>query len=448
MRVRDWGAAGMGSFRFLHAADLHLDCPLRGVGRLPDQLRQRWADASLRALDNLVACAIESRVRFIVLSGDLYERADRSLRAQLRFHQAMKQLADRGIGVFVVHGNHDPLTGNTAVIDWPEQVRIFGTDQVETHYVYDEAGQAVAAVSGISYGQSAVTSNLVLLYPERGSHQGLFRIGVLHANLDGASGHGRYSPCTRSDLAGKGIDYWALGHVHARAVLHSSPWIVYPGNTQGRMITETGPRGCYVVEVQDGVAMQPQFRELDVVRWFDEQVDIEQAADAASLRELLQDELESIRRRAAGRDAIVRLTLVGRTSLHKLLARGSIAAELAESLREREREMGGRNASAVWVNEIDVSLAKADDGREWTERLGEEGFAGDVLRKAAALAEGADEEALRAFCEAAAAPLLSNARLARWVLETSEAERRRWMREAARMAAELLAADGDGRGAE
>src|SRR5699024_12086412 len=51
------------------------------------------------------------------------------------------------------------------------------------------------------------------------------------------------------ELKGKGYDYWALGHIHQRAILNETPPIIYPGNIQGRHRREPGDKGCYLVEM-------------------------------------------------------------------------------------------------------------------------------------------------------------------------------------------------------
>jgi hypothetical protein len=78
-----------------------------------------------------------------------------------------------------------------------------------------------------------------------------FNIGILHTSLDGREGHDRYAPCTVNQLLGKGYDYWALGHVHKREIVHdAAPVILFPGNLQGRHIREEGPKGCMLVSVE------------------------------------------------------------------------------------------------------------------------------------------------------------------------------------------------------
>ncbi|MFD1907907.1 exonuclease SbcCD subunit D [Paenibacillus rhizoplanae] len=185
----------------------------------------------------------------MVISGDVYDVSDASLQGQLRFREALEELGRHGIQVFLIHGNHDPLDGPRLSSAPPAHVTVFGGSEPERVTVRRrEDGREVAVVSGISYPTSKVTENTALRF-SRQPGSSLFHIALLHGNVDGDLQHETYSPCTRKDLIGRGYDYWALGHIHKRSILHEHPPIVYPGNIQGRSIKETGPKGCYTVDV-------------------------------------------------------------------------------------------------------------------------------------------------------------------------------------------------------
>ncbi len=77
-----------------------------------------------------------------------------------------------------------------------------------------------------------------------------------------------------AELIGKGYDYWALGHVHARSVLSQAPWVVFTGNLQGRHVNEPGPKGATLLTVRDGAIAAAEHVDLDVVRWAHLRVDL------------------------------------------------------------------------------------------------------------------------------------------------------------------------------
>src|SRR3954468_12734733 len=122
-------------FRFVHAADLHLDTPFAAIGRVAPEVAARLRDASLEAFDSLVTMAIEREAAFAVFAGDIYDAADRGVRAQLRFLRGVERLGERGIPVFVAHGNHDPLDGWSAIRRAPSNLTVFGCGAVEAHSV-------------------------------------------------------------------------------------------------------------------------------------------------------------------------------------------------------------------------------------------------------------------------------------------------------------------------
>ena len=152
-------------FSFVHAADLHLDTPFKGIGLTAPHVAEQLREASLAAFDALVDLCFERRAAFLVIAGDIYDGPERGLRAQLRFRDGLGRLSDACIPSFVVHGNHDPVeTGWSALAGpWPERVRIFGTGRVEAVPVHLD-GTQVATVQGISFAQRSERENLALRF--------------------------------------------------------------------------------------------------------------------------------------------------------------------------------------------------------------------------------------------------------------------------------------------
>jgi DNA repair exonuclease SbcCD nuclease subunit len=128
----------------------------------------------------------------------------------------------------------------------PQHVTLFPHEQ-SGQLVLEEHG---VAVHGQSFATRAVTHDLTRNYPK--AVPGLFNIGLLHTSLTGRPGHENYAPTAPDALIAREYDYWALGHVHAREIVREDPWIVFPGNLQGRQIRENGPKGATLVTVSDG----------------------------------------------------------------------------------------------------------------------------------------------------------------------------------------------------
>ena len=320
----------MESLRFIHAADLHLDSPFRGLAHAAPKLRDSLQAATLGALERVVNHTIESQADFLVIAGDLYDSKDRSLRALVSFRRQMEKLAERDISVYIVHGNHDPLNGWGSEFQLPPNVTTFG-GRAGTEPVI-RRGKEVARVTGVSYPRERVTENLAAsMKSEAGS---TYSVALLHANIGGQMGHADYAPATLDDLTSSGFDYWALGHVHTRTVLATSPSMVaYPGNPQGRNAREIGPRGCFQVDVDRNGQAHLQFVDTSLVRWTHLDVSIQQHTRMDGLLRALVDQGRAAAAEFAG-PTVARFTLRGHGPLHRDLQREGMNEELREQLHD------------------------------------------------------------------------------------------------------------------
>lgn len=328
-------------FKFMHAADIHLDSPLRGLERYDGTPVQEIRGATRRALENLVQTALDEEVAFLLIAGDLYDGDWRDYNTGLHFVAQMTRLREAGIRVFLIAGNHDAANRMTRSLRLPDNVTRFPASAPETA-VLEEPG---VAVHGQSFATADVRENLAQNYPA--PVRGLFNIGLLHTCLDGREGHDPYAPCTVDGLRAKGYDYWALGHIHAREEVSADPPIVFPGNLQGRHIRETGPKGCLMVTVDGGLSVETEFRPLDVLRWERLRLDVGGFEDVDELLVTLAGRLGELRQRSDGLPLAVRVELAGACALHQRL------------LAERAR----------WTNEIRSQAIDARGGTIWVEKV-------------------------------------------------------------------------------
>ena len=300
-------------FKFLHAADLHLDSPLRGLETYPDAPVEQIRGATRRALENLVDLAIEEGVAFVLLAGDIYDGDWKDYNTGLFFSRCMGRLRDAGIGVFLISGNHDAASVVARNLSPPDNVRVFSTRHAETHLLPDLS----VAVHGQGYAVRDVREDLTRDYPE--AKPGMFNIGLLHTALSGRPGHESYAPTTLDHLRGKGYDYWALGHVHQHEVVCDDPWVVFPGALQGRHVRETGAKGCTLVKVEEGRVASVEQRELNVLRWFENEVNLQGCDTPEDLLFRVRETFEKAREQGDGRPLAVRLTLSGSSAMHEHL---------------------------------------------------------------------------------------------------------------------------------
>jgi len=319
----------MEHLRFVHAADLHLDSPFRGSADARPALKDRLQSATLGALERVVGHTIGAKADFLIIAGDLYDSKDRSLRALVAFRKQMERLAERNIPVFIVHGNHDPLNGWGSSFQLPANVMTFG-GRTDTE-PFLRFGREVAQIVGVSYTRERVTDNLASSFTA--APDAPYSIAVLHANIGHQAGHADYAPATVEDLVTAGFNYWALGHVHTRSILAKEPaMVVYPGNTQGRNPRESGPRGCYQVDVDTHGRAHLEFVDTSVVRWAHIELSIR---DCADMDQLVDSMLREARNASAGFDGptVVRCTIRGNGVLHRDLQRDEMNEELCEVLQ-------------------------------------------------------------------------------------------------------------------
>jgi DNA repair protein SbcD/Mre11 len=354
----------LGTFRFLHAADIHLDSPLRGLTGQEGSAAERIRSATREAFELLVGRAIAERVAFVVIAGDLYDGDWRDYRTGLFFAAQMGRLNASGIPVFLLHGNHDAQSQITRKLELPDNVRVFSARAPETFRLED----IDVALHGQSFSQREIRDNLVLGYP--GPVAGVFNIGVLHTGLGGMGGHENYAPCALAELVAKGYAYWALGHVHQFQILHRQPHVVFPGNLQGRHIRETGAKGAALVSVENGEVSEVAMIASDVVRWSLVPVAVDAAASLPEVLERIRAGLEEgVAAQAEGRLLACRLVLEGRAPMH-----GQLVGAEEYLLAEARAIALGLGADQAWVERVKVVTEPEMDARTLaarTDALGE-----------------------------------------------------------------------------
>ena len=326
-------------------------------GTAPENVANALRDATFRAYENIVELCIVERVDALLVAGDVYDSADRSLRAQLKFVEGLKRLHTAGIRSFVCHGNHDPLDGWEARLNYPPSCTRFGANFNAVPVFKEDPKRAI--VLGISYATRDVTKNLV--QPLGRVDPDSFFIGLLHANVGNNLEHGPYAPCSLDDLVQSGVEYWALGHVHTRQILNEqSPTVVYPGNSQGRHPNETGPRGVYIAEVADGENIRLNFRPVDTVRWERLNLDISHIETEQHLFDSLHQQVEDALDSADGRSVVLRVTLSGRGDLYYSLRQPNFIRDLSENLNDA---WAGRSPFA-WCERIKDETASQFNRQE------------------------------------------------------------------------------------
>ncbi|MDG3007963.1 metallophosphoesterase family protein [Paludisphaera mucosa] len=365
--------------KFVHAADLHVDSPLRGLEHYEGAPVERVRLATRAALANLVRVCVDEEASFLIVSGDLFDGDWNDFNTALFAAAQMRILRNQGIRVFVIRGNHDSRDEMSYRVPWPDNLHMLDCRAPET-IVLEDLG---VAIHGMSFPRRELTENLVPRYPK--PIKGLVNVGLLHTNATGSLDHDSYAPCSVNELAAKGYDYWGLGHIHKREILHEGPYVVYPGNTQGRHVRETGDKGCMVATVADGEVSALRFRSTDVLRWRRETLTllpedgVDELIDAARVR------LKAVADEADGRLVAVRLEVKGRCRAHRILGDETRRLETTAQLRA----LPGEFTDDLWVEKIKLETDHPLDRDQL--RKGRD-VLGDLLRSIDAVR--ADEKAL------------------------------------------------------
>ena len=366
--------------KFLHAADIHLDSPLAGLHARQDLPAALLRDSTRRAFAAMIDLAIAEDVAFVIIAGDLYDGDWKDFSTGLFFAGQMQRL---GRPCFLLRGNHDARSVITKDLRLPSNVREFSTRTCQTH----DLPELGIALHGHSFPNRAVPEDISLGYCE--PLRGRLNIGVLHTSAQDSGEHETYAPCDPGQLRLKGYEYWALGHIHARRVLHERPWIVFPGNIQGRHVRETGAKGCSLVTVEDGRVVAVEHRDLDTLRWALLEVDAE-GADIASLTGRIADAVQDALAQADDLPLLARLVLRGETPLHAALA--TDAERLAAECRSAAIAAGGR----LWVEAVRIRTSPPRRAAEGLLEPLHAAFAAGLSDPARVTALLADMAALRA----------------------------------------------------
>lgn len=367
--------------RFLHAADLHIDSPLRGLEAYDGAPVARLRNATREAFERLVTLALEQRVDFVVLAGDLFDGKWPDVKTGLWTAAQFRRLAREAIPVFVLRGNHDAASLVRQAVSWPENVREFPVDRPATF----ELPSLRVALHGQGFSDRETRTDLAASYPP--PVPGWFNVGVLHTSLTGDPQHDTYAPTTEDTLVRRGYDYWALGHIHARQTIRQHPYIAFSGCTQGRHVLEPGPKGCLLVTVADGQVSDVTFHETSVVRWQQIEVALGAADRLPELYAHVQTRLRETHER--GRFLAARVIVRGSCAAHRDLLAPEQREEAIAELRNRANELEN-----VWIEHVRLETTPPID---LDELRATGGLLGDLLQM---IDEAAvDDERLRALAE-------------------------------------------------
>ncbi len=345
-------------FKFLHAADIHLDSPLTTLSQYPGAPVEKIRLAAREALTNLVRFAVEENVAFVVIAGDVYDGDWDDYNTGHFFNTQMMKLARANVPVYLISGNHDAQNKMTKNLQLPANVHQFPTEAPATVRLE----HLPVSLHGQGFATQSVKQDLSLDYPQ--AESGRFNIGILHTSVDGREGHADYAPCTLNGLISKGYDYWALGHIHQREILKERrPMIAFPGNLQGRHIRETGAKGCLLIEVDGSNQITNHtFQALDTFRWEICEVDLADVEHPDDILNRVAENLNQIAGQTDGRAAAVRVVLKGSCAFHDLLY-----ASQSHWTAQIQSVANQQSAENLWVEKVKFKTTPVKAARDLAE---------------------------------------------------------------------------------
>ncbi len=351
--------------RILHAADLHLDSRLRGLQRYPGAPDYDPARATRDALARMVELALDHQVHVVIIAGDIYEGDWQDWNTGLFFLQQIGRLIREGIPVVCIRGNHDAAHRITRGLRPPEHCYILQHEKPESVRFpkYD------LVVHGQSYATARMDRNLAAHYPA--AEQGMINVGLLHTALNGREGHEPYAPCHPDHLLEKGYHYWALGHVHQFEVVQGTDGrVVFAGNTQGRHIRETGPKGAVLVDIDAAGNVRLQRLLTHKIRWELLNVPVTDARQFSDVLDRIEQRLSEAVSSVVEEELLaVRVVLAGATALDGQLRLGR------SRLKAEARQLAQQLSESVWIEDIRVQTQlperRGTVGAIWQELLAE-----------------------------------------------------------------------------
>ena len=333
-------------FKFIHAADIHLDSPLLNLDQYDGAPVDAMRVATREAFDQLIQLAIDEQVDFLLIAGDLYDKDSPDFHTPVHVRRKMRELQGHGIRVYIIQGNHDATTVAKKAFDTltlPDNVHVFSTKKPETQYI----DELQVAIHGQGFATKSVEKDLSAKYPN--AEAGRFNIGLLHTNLGGKEAHDNYAPSTTEGLMAKGYQYWALGHIHKRdkGIGGQQQMIHYSGNTQGRHIRESGPKGCTLVTVDDKLNISMKFRATDVWRWYECQLNAASCEHPDDVIAVVRSDIEKALQAADDRSLAVRVRVTGQSAAHRKLMK----------------------QPDYWRDELRCTALDAFESRVWLEKI-------------------------------------------------------------------------------
>ena len=225
--------------RFLHTADLHLGAAVSSAAAVSSERRNE----ALLTLERLFALCKANEIPLILIAGDLLENNS----VEPKFFEGFLRCVNMHPDITVVFaaGNHDPLTADSPFLNGglPENLIVLGTEDECV-----ELANLSVRIYGKSFGRVYMQGKNNFSIPA--VHDEKLNIMVLHGETGNDLG-GDYNTVTKTFIEASGMDYIALGHIHAFSPPEKSgsTYFAYSGTPEPHGFDELGAKGVIVGEI-------------------------------------------------------------------------------------------------------------------------------------------------------------------------------------------------------
>ncbi len=320
------------AFKFVHASDFHLDKPISGLTEIPNHLKSQLANAPYAAAERVFDIAINEKVDFVLLAGDICDLENGGPRAAAFLMGQLERLADKDINVYWCGSQTDHPDRWPNAVELPENVVVFPTSAIE-RVVHRRNGRAIAQIAGCGYGSKKRLPSDFYCEPE-----GPFAIALSHSDFD---------PTT---LSAQNVQYWALGGRHQRKVLDKTGSVaIFPGTPQARSPRETGSHSCTVARVDANGKCRTQEVDVDIVRWCVQKIKIAETINLEALKTLLSDRCQQIRSESPDQTCLVKWEISTAGDFNPELRRDAWHDDVVGFLRNEFGQEGG-----VWTDQLTI----------------------------------------------------------------------------------------------
>lgn len=354
------------SFSFIHLADIHLGRPFSCLSEFScsEMDLSVYKNAVEKSLEKVFDFAVNKKVDFVLISGDTFDNTEFDISSKFIFKNFLKRLEKEKIQVFVVCGNHDPVSSynkNTFNFDKASIVNIIGLNTpLKTKLpFYDKSNELRCYIYSISFDEEKFKGNLLEDFDD--VNPSYFNIALLHCDVEGTQ-DSPYAPCALSELKSFNFDYCALGHIHTPKELSEN--IYYSGTLQGRNIKEKGEHGIRYICVENNKIASNSFIPMDVVRYDDLEVDLSDVDDDTQALELILDKINHLInfQQNLCEVYLISLKLYGSVSFYSSLNK-NFNKTLLESIQDiSAAEIHFSKIENLTTPKIDNEVLKNDDG--------------------------------------------------------------------------------------